>query len=30
VAEVVAELKGTTRDEVAEATTANFVRIFAP
>jgi TatD DNase family protein len=30
VAEVVAELKGTTREEVAAATTANFVRIFAP
>jgi len=30
VAEVIAELKGMTRDEVAAGTTENFVRIFAP
>ena len=30
VAEVIAELKGITRDEVAVTTTNNFVRIFAP
>ena len=30
VAEVVAELKGISRDEVAFATAENFVRIFAP
>jgi TatD DNase family protein len=30
VAEVIGELKGVTRDEVAAATTENFVRIFAP
>jgi TatD DNase family protein len=30
VAEAIASLKGTTRDAVADATTANFVRIFAP
>ena len=29
-AEVIGELKGVTRDEVAAATTENFVRIFAP
>jgi len=30
VAEVIGELKGVTRDDVATATTENFVRIFAP
>jgi len=30
VAEVIGELKGVTRDDVAAATTENFVRIFAP
>jgi TatD DNase family protein len=30
VAEVIAALKGLTRDEVAATTTNNFVRIFAP
>lgn len=30
VAEVIGELKGVTRDEVAAVTTENFVRIFAP
>ena len=30
VAEVIAALKGVTRDEVAAATAENFVRIFAP